>query len=148
MAITSFTQAQLAAGLVVFVNHGTLSPTASFSVSATDGSLTTAPVTVNVAVTNDFVILMHLLPKGLHRIGHYGLFANANRAENIATARALLNVTPPVADSQEPPDIATDTPRVLPCPCPRCGACMIVIETLAPGCEPRWRPTPSMIDTS
>jgi len=34
--------------------------------------------------------LMHVLPKGFHRIRHYGLFANANRAENIATARALL----------------------------------------------------------
>jgi hypothetical protein len=30
--------------------------------------------------------LMHVLPKGFHRIRHYGLFANANRAENIATA--------------------------------------------------------------
>ena len=39
--------------------------------------------------------LMHVLPKGFHRIRHYGLFANANRAENIATARALLNVAPP-----------------------------------------------------
>jgi hypothetical protein len=32
-----------------------------------------------------------VLPKGFHRIRHYGLFANANRAENIAKARALLN---------------------------------------------------------
>jgi hypothetical protein len=46
--------------------------------------------------------LMHVLPKGFHRIHHYGLFANANRAENIATARALLNVAPPAADPQEP----------------------------------------------
>jgi hypothetical protein len=92
--------------------------------------------------------LMHVLPKGFHRIRHYGLFANANRAENIATARALLNVAPPAADPQEPPDIATDTPRVLPCPCARCGGRMIVIEVFARGCEPRWRPTPSRIDTS
>ena len=33
--------------------------------------------------------LLHVLPKGFHRIRHYGLFANANRAENIATARAF-----------------------------------------------------------
>src|SRR6185312_12447136 len=92
--------------------------------------------------------LMHVLPKGFHRIRHYGLFANANRAENIATARALLNVAPPAADPQEQPDIATDTPRVLPCPCPRCGARMIVIEVFARGCEPRWRPMPGTIDTS
>jgi len=92
--------------------------------------------------------LMHVLPKGFHRIRHYGLFANANRAENIATARALLNVTPPAAATQEPPDIATDMPRVLRCPCPRCGGRMIVIEVFARGCDPRWRPMPSRIDTS
>ena len=28
------------------------------------------------------------------------------------------------------------------------GARMIVIEVFASGCEPRWRPTPSTIDTS
>jgi hypothetical protein len=92
--------------------------------------------------------LIHLLPKGFHRIRHYGLFANANRAENVATARALLNVAPPATAPQEPPDIATDTPRVLPCPCPRCGGRMIVIEVFARGCEPRWRPMPGRIDTS
>ena len=92
--------------------------------------------------------LLHVLPKGFHRIRHYGLFANANRAESIATARALLDVAPPAADPQKQPDIAPDAPRVLPCPCPRCGARMIVIEVIARGCEPRWRPTPSSIDTS
>jgi hypothetical protein len=75
--------------------------------------------------------LMHVLPKGFHRIRHYGLFANANRAENIATARALLNVAPPAADPQEQPGIATDTPRMLRCPCPRCGGRMIVIDLRA-----------------
>jgi hypothetical protein len=39
--------------------------------------------------------LMHVLPRGFHRIRHYRLFANANRAENIATVRALLNIAPP-----------------------------------------------------
>ena len=77
-----------------------------------------------------------------------GLFANTNRVESIATARVLLNVAPPAADTQEPPDIATEIPPVLPCPCPRCRGRMIVIETFAPGCEPRWRPMPSRIDTS
>ena len=92
--------------------------------------------------------LLHLLPKGFHRIRHYGLFANANRAENIATARAFLDVAPPPADRQQPSDIALEAPRVLPCPCPRCGARMIVIELFEPGCEPRWRPTPGGFDTS
>src|SRR5450755_504556 len=83
--------------------------------------------------------LMHVLPKGFHRIRQYGLFANANRAENIATARALLNVAPPAADPPEQPDIVAEAPRTLPFPCRRCGGRMIVIETFAPGCEPRWR---------
>src|SRR5438309_1481410 len=51
--------------------------------------------------------LMHVLPKGFHRIRHYGLFANANRAENIATARALLHIVPPA----EMP-IAGSSPRL------------------------------------
>ena len=90
--------------------------------------------------------LLHVLPRGFHRIRHYGLFANASRAENIAKARALLGADPPAADPQ--PEVAPDAPRVAPCPCPRCGARMIVIEVFARGCEPRWRPTPSRFDTS
>ena len=91
--------------------------------------------------------LMHVLPKGFHRIRHYGLFANANRADNIATARALLDMLQP-ADPQQQPDITPHTLHVLPCPCPRCGARMIVIEVFARACEPRRRPMPSTVDTS
>ena len=92
--------------------------------------------------------LLHVLPKGFHRIRHYGILAGANRAENIATARALLGVAPPAAEAQKEPDITPDAPSVLPCPCPHCGARMIVIEVFARGCEPKWRPTPSRTDTS
>ena len=92
--------------------------------------------------------LLHVLPKGFHRIRHYGLFANANRADNIAKARALLGADPPAADPQQQPDATPDEPRALRCPCPRCGARMIVIEVFARGCEPRWRPTPTANDTS
>ena len=66
--------------------------------------------------------LLHVLPKGFHRIRPYGLFANANRAETIATARALLGTDPPAADPQQQPDTTPDEPRALRCPCPRCGA--------------------------
>jgi hypothetical protein len=92
--------------------------------------------------------LLHVLPKGFHRIRHYGLFASATRAESIATARALLGVVPPAAEAQKQPDVAPDNPRVLPSPCPCCGARMIVIEVFARGRQPRWRPTPVRIDTS
>jgi hypothetical protein len=92
--------------------------------------------------------LVHVLPKGFHRIRHYGLFAGSNRTESIATARALLGVAEPAGVPQKPQDIPPDAPRVLPCPCPHCGARMIVIETFARGCEPNWRPTPHRVDTS
>ena len=92
--------------------------------------------------------LLHVLPRGFHRIRHYGLFANANRAANIAKARALLGAEPPAADPKQQPETTPDAPRVAPCPCPRCGARMIVIEVFARGCEPRWRPTLSGFDTS
>ena len=96
--------------------------------------------------------LIHVLPKGFHRIRHYGLLANANRAESIARARELLDVEPRAVAPEEEKPAALDEPRVLPCPCPRCGGRMIVIEVFARGCEPRWRPTPAptpiRIDTS
>jgi hypothetical protein len=50
--------------------------------------------------------LLNVLPKGFHRICHYGHFASTNRAESIATARALLNVVPSAADLQHEPDVA------------------------------------------
>jgi len=84
--------------------------------------------------------LMHVLPKGFHRIRHYGLFANGNRAENIARARELLNVPPHVKEADQH-KMAADDARVLPCPCPRCGGRMIVIETFEAGCQPINQPT-------
>jgi hypothetical protein len=96
--------------------------------------------------------LMHVLPKGFHRIRHYGLFANANRAANIARARQLLAVPPPSQQSDTSTAAATDQPRMLPRPCPGCGGSMFIIETFARGCQPKYRPTPVpaaiRIDTS
>jgi hypothetical protein len=104
--------------------------------------------------THEFIrrFLMHVLPKGVHRIRHYGLFANGNRAANIARARELLAAPAP----SEPPETSEaaplDEPRVLPRPCPCCGGRMIIIETFARGCQPKHRPTPApiaiRIDTS
>jgi hypothetical protein len=34
---------------------------------------------------------LHVLPHGLHRIRHYGLFANTVRVANLVRARKLLN---------------------------------------------------------
>jgi hypothetical protein len=93
--------------------------------------------------------LIHVLPKGFHRIRHYGLLASGNRAASIARARELLAV-PPRPTEPEPAEAATlDEPRTLPKPCPCCGGRMIIIEVFERGCEPKHRPTPTFrIDTS
>jgi putative transposase len=84
--------------------------------------------------------LMHVLPKGFHRILHYGLFANGNRAANVARSRELLGAMPRVVEPEEEQTATPDEPRVQPCTCLRCGAPMIIIEVFARGCQPRYRP--------
>ena len=67
--------------------------------------------------------LLHVLPKGFHRIRHYGLLAGATRKVVLNHVRQLLGVALPVtADVQAEPD------DVRP-PCPCCGGHMVVIET-------------------
>jgi len=94
--------------------------------------------------------LIHVLPKGFHRIRHYGLFASANRAETIARARELLGLAAPAFEEAAEIDPATAQPIAQ--PCPHCGGRMFVIETFEPGCQPRHPPTAPLaairIDTS
>ena len=92
--------------------------------------------------------LMHVLPKGLHRIRHYGLFANGNRAAHIARARELLAMSPRLTKPDAPKAVEPNEPQLHPHPCPCCGSRMIVIETFARGCQPTHQPTVIGIDTS
>lgn len=48
--------------------------------------------------------LLHVLPRGFHRIRHYGLLAGSTRKANLALARELLDVAAPPGpgDSEEP----------------------------------------------
>ena len=90
--------------------------------------------------------LIHVLPKGFHRIRHYGLFANGNRKETIARTRQLLGVAmAETAKPAEPPadGIAgeSEQPYVAPRPCPCCGSRMLIIEFFARGQTPRHRPS-------
>ncbi len=87
--------------------------------------------------TGEFIrrFLIHVLPKGLHRIRHYGLFAKSACADNIARARELLAVAKPEGN---PTATAVD-PSKPACPC--CGGRMIIIEVFARGTTTRHRPT-------
>jgi hypothetical protein len=94
--------------------------------------------------------LIHVLPKGFHRIRHYGLLANGNRAEAIAKARELFSVASvEKADATAGTEAAGD-PQALPGPCPCCASAMRIIETFARGSQPRHRPSSIVIriDTS
>lgn len=100
--------------------------------------------------TQEFIrrFLMHVLPKRFHRIRHYGLLANGNRAANIARSRELLDAASPAKKSDAEETAATDDPSILACPCPCCGGRLIIIETFEPGCEPKHRPPTEGIDSS
>jgi len=93
--------------------------------------------------------LIHILPRGFHRIRHYGLFAKASCHANLAQARKLLNVPAP----QTQPDNADAhdgaEPPTLPDRCPCCGGRMTIIETFTRGRAPRTYPAGVIrIDTS
>jgi Putative transposase/Transposase zinc-binding domain len=94
--------------------------------------------------------LIHVLPKGFHRIRHYGLLANGARAETIARARALLAIA--VTETDNTATTAPAPAKALAHPCPCCGGRMIIIETFEAGTMPRARPptarNPIRLDTS
>ena len=105
---------------------------------------------VMTLASDEFIrrFLVHVLPSGFHRIRHYGLFANAGRAENLARARDLLGVPAPRDEPDDADARADESPTsLLPCPC--CGGRMIIIEIFERGSTPRTRPSsPISADTS
>jgi hypothetical protein len=82
--------------------------------------------TTMTLATSEFIrrFLMHVLPKGLHRIRHYGLLANGNRAANLARMRELLGVAAPEPEPCDAGGATSPEPRFPPCPC--CGGRMRV----------------------
>ena len=81
--------------------------------------------------------LLHVLPRGFHRIRHYGLLAGSTRKDSLTIARLLLAVAPPANDDtpEEPLDVRP--------PCPCCGGHMVVIETFERWRLPRAPPSPA-----
>ena len=94
----------------------------------------------------DEFIRRHVLPKGFHRIRHYGLLASASCKANIARARQLIAApmrqVDPVHHTADP-DATTD--HRPPCPC--CGGRMIIVEVFARAAAPRGPPSGAGIQT-
>ena len=79
--------------------------------------------------------LLHVMPRGFHRIRHYGLLAASSRKASLDLARKLLAVAPPPDD-----DIPAEPGDTRP-PCPCCGGHMITIETFERWAQPRAPPS-------
>jgi len=82
--------------------------------------------------------LLHVLPRGFHRIRHYGLLASGGRRDNLARARELLAAPPRPPE----PDVAAEPPDHRP-PCPCCGGRMLILETFERRAQPRAPPRPA-----
>ncbi|MDZ7840871.1 MAG: transposase [Gammaproteobacteria bacterium] len=79
--------------------------------------------------------LLHVLPKGLMRIRHYGFLANRCRRDKLARIRRAL-AAPPAPTSEENTDFATPD-----YPCPKCRrGRLLVIGMLVPGAQMQMAP--------
>jgi hypothetical protein len=94
--------------------------------------------------TAEFIrrFLIHVLPKGQHRIRHYGFYGNGNRAANIARIRDLLRTKAPDADRRDEDRAADEHPRILALPCPCCGGRLFIVDSFPSRCPPRPPPKP------
>jgi putative transposase/transposase-like zinc-binding protein len=85
--------------------------------------------------------LLHVLPKGFHRIRHYGLLASAGCKANVARAKELIAAPMPEIDASAARDTADPDATTDHCPpCPCCGGRMIIVEILARAGAPRGPP--------
>jgi hypothetical protein len=91
---------------------------------------------VMTLATDEFIrrFLLHVLPRGFHRIRHYGLLASSARKTSLARARELLAI------ASQPGDDTPEQPLDTRPPCPCCGGHMIIIETFARWSQPRAPP--------
>jgi hypothetical protein len=92
---------------------------------------------VMTLATDEFIrrFLLHVLPRGFHRIRHYGLLAGGSRKDCLALVRQLLPAAPPATN--DPP---TEPDDFRP-PCPCCGGRMIVVEVFERCRQPRGPPS-------
>jgi hypothetical protein len=96
---------------------------------------------VMTLATDEFIrrFLIHVLPRGFHRIRHYGLLASTTRKESLARAREILAVAPKPEPAIKAEHIEPDPPDHRPhCPC--CGGRMSIIEIITRAYRSRGPP--------
>src|SRR6201988_4021440 len=92
--------------------------------------------------------LLHVLPKGFHRIRHYGLLASASCKANIARARQLMAAL--MAEVDPPAVHVTAYPHAPPVHRPQCpgrGGLMIIVAVFTRAAAPRAPPPGGGIQT-
>jgi hypothetical protein len=96
---------------------------------------------VMTVAADEFVrrFLLHVLPKGFHRIRHYGLLAGATRKAHLERVRDLLGLAPHAT-----PEAPLEQDDIRP-PCPCCGGRMVVVETFERQHQPRAPPVPELL---
>jgi hypothetical protein len=93
--------------------------------------------------TDEFLrrFLIHVLPRGLVRIRHFGIFANRRRAASLARGRTLLGIAVLELQPEQTSQLR----------CPLCSGSMLIIERmtsprgLCPAADPQ---RPGSIDSS
>jgi hypothetical protein len=81
--------------------------------------------------------LLHVLPRGFHRIRHYGLLANGSRKASLATACELLQSRH--REQQQVTAAASEDAEIEPCArqptfvCRHCGRPMTILQTFVHG---------------
>lgn len=81
--------------------------------------------------------LTHVLPRGFHRIRHFGLLANHVRSDNLQQLRELLGVIDQIEDAADVPDETPSSTFV----CRHCGASMVIVLSIPRLPLPRGPPS-------
>jgi hypothetical protein len=85
--------------------------------------------------------LLHVLPKGFHRIRHYGFLSSGVRVKEIMAIRQILGVSQ--GSAQKPDDTPQDdtAPKKPWLICPCCGGDMVITDIFQCKAQPRAPPT-------
>lgn len=81
--------------------------------------------------------LLHVLPKGFHRIRHYGFLSSNVREQNLANVRRLLKQPVSIEVTETSANNESENSPYI---CPKCSSPMIIIETFERGQKPRAPP--------